>query len=118
MAVLLALLLSAHDSLAVVDQNQLRTLIQQVLNIYKPSYPAKNQYNQHYMKTPMFSVVVSIPFNNKTKQYDISQLPDGTLVKKNILDCDVLTYPSSCQDVGEILVLKQALIYNCFLLIS
>ncbi|MED6236404.1 hypothetical protein ATANTOWER_008678 [Ataeniobius toweri] len=89
MAVSLALLLSAHDSLAVVDQNQLRTLIKQVLNIYKPSYTAKNQYMQHYMKTPMFSLVVSIPFNNKTKQYDISQLPDGTLVKKTILDCYV-----------------------------
>ncbi|MEQ2210400.1 hypothetical protein XENOCAPTIV_012897 [Xenoophorus captivus] len=89
MAVLLALLLSAHDSLAVVDQNQLTTLIKQVLNRYKPGYKAKNQYNQHYMKTPMFSLVVSIPFNNKTKQYDISQLPDGTLVKKTILDCNV-----------------------------
>ncbi|KAG7234474.1 hypothetical protein INR49_004763 [Caranx melampygus] len=75
MVVTLAMLLSAGQSLA-VDQNQLETIVQQVLN----------------KKYPMFSLAVSIPYNSDSRSYDLSQVTDTSdAVKSSIQNCELYT---------------------------
>ncbi|XP_023254881.1 uncharacterized protein LOC111649339 [Seriola lalandi dorsalis] len=84
MAVTLAVFLSTGNSLA-VDQNQLATIVQQVLNRYTPSY-----MNSGRMKYPMFSLAVSIPYNSVSRSYDLNQVPDTSeAVKNRIQDCNL-----------------------------
>lgn len=85
MAVMLALLLSAGNSSATVDKNQLARLVDQILNTYRPSYMHEGQ-----RKSPMFSLAISIPYNNERRMYDISQVPDtGEQVRNAIQSCNV-----------------------------
>ncbi|XP_044197779.1 uncharacterized protein LOC122974010 [Thunnus albacares] len=85
MAVTLAVLLSAGNSLAAVDQNQLRRIVNEILNRFTPSYGNGRNF-------PMFSLAVSIPYNSDTKMYDISKVTDdGDQVRKTIVDCEVYT---------------------------
>ncbi|XP_023189323.1 uncharacterized protein LOC111608598 [Xiphophorus maculatus] len=82
---LTVLLLAANSFPPAVDETQLKNLVSQVLNLYRPTYEFNNS-----MKTPMFSVVARIPFNSETNQYDISQVTDdANNVKDTIVGCDV-----------------------------
>ncbi|KAM8771998.1 uncharacterized protein AB9X84_006680 [Acanthopagrus schlegelii] len=89
MAVTLCLLLFDGNSLAAVDQNQLAPIVDQILNMYTPSYVGSNGVRRN----PMFSLAVTIPYDEDTKKYDISQLDDGSSVTGKILNCEVYTSP-------------------------
>ncbi|XP_040891691.1 uncharacterized protein LOC121180385 [Toxotes jaculatrix] len=85
MAVTLVVFLSTENSLADVDQNQLATFVQEVLNRYRPSYSVNGR-----PRFPMFSVAVSVPYDPKSKMYDINLVPDsGEQVRNEILNCNV-----------------------------
>ncbi|XP_032419327.1 uncharacterized protein LOC116720282 isoform X4 [Xiphophorus hellerii] len=84
---LTVLLLAANSFPPAVDEAQLKNLVSQVLNLYRPTYEFNNS-----MKTPMFSVVARIPFNSETNQYDINQVTDdANNVKDTIVGCEVYT---------------------------
>ncbi|XP_027138383.1 uncharacterized protein LOC113746539 [Larimichthys crocea] len=87
MAVTLSVLLYAGSSFADVDQNHLAGIVKEIVDKYRPSYKADN-----VPRKPMFSLAVSIPYDEKSKKYDISQVfntdPADT-VKKTILKCEV-----------------------------
>ncbi|XP_038568540.1 uncharacterized protein LOC119898436 [Micropterus salmoides] len=87
MAVKLALLMSAGNCLAaVVDQNQLVGIVDDIVNRYRPSY--KNPDGSQTF--PMFSLAVSIPYNNTMKKYDVNQVLDNAeQVRNTIVNCDV-----------------------------
>ncbi|XP_073328724.1 uncharacterized protein [Pagrus major] len=86
MAVTLCLLLFDGNSLAAVNQNQLAKFVDQILNEYTPSYTSSNGGRTN----PMFSLAVTIPYNERKKIYDISQVTgDGDRVRRKILHCDV-----------------------------
>ncbi|XP_038577450.1 uncharacterized protein LOC119904871, partial [Micropterus salmoides] len=89
MAVTLGLFLSAGNSLADVDQNELAGIVKEILNKYRPSYTG----SKGQRREPMFSLAVSIPYNSDRKMYDISQVTDtGEQVWQSILKrCDVYT---------------------------
>ncbi|XP_026158868.1 uncharacterized protein LOC113128040 [Mastacembelus armatus] len=79
MAVTLALFLSAGNTLAAVDQNQLAGIVNDILNRYRP-IQAQNP------KRPMFSVAVAVPFNSQTQRFDMTLVPDdGQTVRNSIL---------------------------------
>ncbi|XP_060904981.1 uncharacterized protein LOC132982471 [Labrus mixtus] len=86
MAVTLALLLPVENSLAAVDQNKLANIVEKIIERYQPSYMGQNGK----MRYPMFSVAVSIPYNQEIEDYDISKVMDsGNDVQETILNCKV-----------------------------
>ncbi|XP_044045409.1 uncharacterized protein LOC122873121 isoform X2 [Siniperca chuatsi] len=88
MAVTLGVLLSAGNCLAVSEQ-QLAGIVKEILNRYRPIYlGSKGQRRE-----PMFSLVVSIPYDSDKKMYDTSKVTDtGDQVWQSILKkCDVYT---------------------------
>ncbi|XP_038565698.1 uncharacterized protein LOC119896331 [Micropterus salmoides] len=89
MAVTLGLFLSAGNSLADVDQNQLAGIVKEILNRYRPSYTGSNGQRRE----PMFSLAVSIPYDSDRKIYNISQVTDTReQVWQSILKkCEVYT---------------------------
>ncbi|KAK2918476.1 uncharacterized protein [Channa argus] len=79
----------AGNSLADVDQNELATIVNDILNKYTPTYSKKNGN----LREPMFSLAVSIPLSSKTNKYDVSQVLDRVdAVKDTIITrCEVYT---------------------------
>ncbi|XP_047443619.1 uncharacterized protein LOC125009591 [Mugil cephalus] len=87
MVVTVTVLVSTEISSA-VDQNQLKVIVQEIQNRYRPSYVDKNQVQ----KFPMFSVAVTVPYNNDQKTYDMTEVhEDGQQVRDTILKCRVYT---------------------------
>ncbi|XP_043970955.1 uncharacterized protein LOC122830001 [Gambusia affinis] len=87
MVLSLTVLPLAANKFPPVNEAQLQDIVLRILNGYRPTYEVEGQ-----SKSPMFSLVVRIPFNGKTTKYDISQVSDAaSTVKKTILDCEVYT---------------------------
>lgn len=85
LALTLVLLLAVGNSLADVDQNKLARLVKDTLNRFRPTYNKKGG-----MRYPMFSLAVSIPFNEKSGEYDLSLVPDeGGEVRDTMIKCKV-----------------------------
>ncbi|XP_043970956.1 uncharacterized protein LOC122830003 [Gambusia affinis] len=85
MVLSLTVLLPAANSLPPVNEAQLQDIVSDILKRYADS--------QDQRKWPMFSLVVSIPFNSKTKTYDINQVPDdANNVKNTILNLNSEVY--------------------------
>ncbi|XP_026158686.1 uncharacterized protein LOC113127950 [Mastacembelus armatus] len=87
LAVTLALFLSAGNTLAAVDQNQLAGIVNNILNRFRPSYTTQDGN----VKRPMFSVAVAVPFNSQTQRFDMNLVcDDGQTVRDSITqNCDV-----------------------------
>ncbi|XP_029355155.1 uncharacterized protein LOC115041638 [Echeneis naucrates] len=86
MVVSLAVFLSTRKTSA-VDPNDLAPIIQQLINRFRPSY-----IDQETRETvsPMYSVLVGIPFNTATRSYDINLVPDtGDAVRTAIQRCEI-----------------------------
>nr|XP_024658414.1 uncharacterized protein LOC101468127 [Maylandia zebra] len=85
-SVAVLVLMTVTNGETVIDPNQLAPIVQDILNRYTPSYGANNN-----RKFPMFSVAVSVPYNEQTNTFDMNGVTDddGEKVKKDILDCDV-----------------------------
>lgn len=87
MVLLLAVWLSAANSSPFKDKTQLENLVSEILNRYRPSYKIGNE-----KKSPVFSLTVSIPFDQKTDKFDISQVHDDVnRVKETMINCEVYT---------------------------
>ncbi|XP_070683950.1 uncharacterized protein [Pempheris klunzingeri] len=83
MTVTLALLLSAGNGVSAVNQNELSEIVGQMLNRFTPT--------QNGRIPPMFSVAVSIPYNER-KVFDISQVTDDSgQVRHEVDNCRVYT---------------------------
>ncbi|KAM3624022.1 uncharacterized protein V6R79_018180 [Siganus canaliculatus] len=81
----LVLLLSAGNTVAVLDQNELAGIVDDLLNKYRPSY-----YDANRQRSPMFSMAVTIPYNERTKSYDVREVTDSAEeVRNTILGCEV-----------------------------
>ncbi|XP_068583498.1 uncharacterized protein [Cebidichthys violaceus] len=77
MAVTLGLLLSVGKSVDTFerpDDSQLTDIVNELWNRYRPSYKVKD--GKDGRRYPMFSLAVSIPYNNNKKMYDVSQVID------------------------------------------
>ncbi|XP_068583177.1 uncharacterized protein [Cebidichthys violaceus] len=92
MAVTLGLLLSVGKSVDTFERptnGQLRDIVNDLWNRYRPSYEVKKD-GKDSRRYPMFSLAVSIPYNNNKKMYDVSQVIDSADDVKNlILRCEV-----------------------------
>nr|XP_024658708.1 uncharacterized protein LOC112435048 [Maylandia zebra] len=86
-SVAVLVLMTVTNGETVIDPNQLAPIVQDILNRYTPSYIGANNNR----KFPMFSVAVSVPYNEQTNTFDMNGVTDddGEKVKKDILDCDV-----------------------------
>ncbi|KAL6111105.1 uncharacterized protein ACO6RY_20059 [Pungitius sinensis] len=76
------------------DETQIAQIVNDLWNRYRPSYISRfnNQQNIFPRKSPMFSLAVSIPYNNNNNKYDVSKVTDAAdNVKNKILGCDVYT---------------------------
>ncbi|XP_026027993.1 uncharacterized protein LOC113024842 isoform X2 [Astatotilapia calliptera] len=84
-SVAVLVLMTVRNGETVIDPNQLAPIVQDILNRYTPSYGANNN-----RKFPMFSVAVSVPYNEQTNTFDMNGVPDyGEVVRETILNCDV-----------------------------
>ncbi|XP_051241472.1 putative uncharacterized protein DDB_G0281733 isoform X2 [Dicentrarchus labrax] len=87
MAVALVLSLSAGNSWAVVDQNKLARIVIDIVSKYRPHYEVNGK-----RRSPMFSLALSVPYNKRSKKYDISQVfntDSEDAVKTDIQKCKV-----------------------------
>ncbi|XP_039469802.1 uncharacterized protein LOC120440718 [Oreochromis aureus] len=70
----------------VIDQHQLAPIVEEILKRYTPNYNGADDNSF----PPMFSVAVSVPYNEDKYMYDMNEVPDdGEKVRKDILNCDV-----------------------------
>ncbi|XP_019215887.1 uncharacterized protein LOC109202575 isoform X2 [Oreochromis niloticus] len=82
-SVAVVVLMIVTNGETVIDPNQLAPIVQEILNKYTPSYKGENN-----IMFPMFSVAVSVPYNEG--KFDMSKVTDsGEAVRKKILNCDV-----------------------------
>ncbi|CAJ1052803.1 uncharacterized protein LOC117816345 [Xyrichtys novacula] len=85
MALTLTLLLAVGNSLADTDPNELAGLVKETLNRFRPSYIFDN-----IEKKPMFSLAVSIPYDEEKEKFDVSKVEvSDEEVKKTMLQCKV-----------------------------
>ncbi|XP_029993241.1 uncharacterized protein LOC115421447 [Sphaeramia orbicularis] len=79
----LGMFLSVQNSVTAVNQNELPRLVELLLKAYQPTFKDKPM---------MFSMAVSIPYNEKTKKYDLNGVTDkGEAVRNTIQKCAVYT---------------------------
>lgn len=85
-SVAVVFLMIVRNSLSALDQHQLAPVVQEILKRYTPKF--KDADDKSF--PPMFSVAVSVPYNEKEHKYDMSKVPDSDEnVKNMILNCDV-----------------------------
>ncbi|XP_076741424.1 uncharacterized protein LOC101473357 isoform X2 [Maylandia zebra] len=83
--VAVVLLMTATNGATAIETHELAPIVQNILNRYTPSYGPDDD-----RQFPMFSVAVSVPYNNG--KFDMSKVTDddgGEAVKTKILNCDV-----------------------------
>lgn len=85
-SVVVVFLMTVRNGVTVIDPNNLAPIVQEILNRYTPHYNgANNNRNPR-----MFSVAVSVPYNEKANMFDVSKVPDdGEAVRTKILNCDI-----------------------------
>lgn len=65
----LSVLMLVQNS-AAIDETELATIVSQLLNVYRPTYRVHGD-------TPTFTLAVSVPYNPRTRRYDVTQVTEA-----------------------------------------